>query len=59
MVIGKIFAHSIVHGCNGFPYLSQSAYKYICTGSIMEAATVVSPTQVSNGAYKHYIKKVS
>ena len=58
VVVGKIIAHSIVYGCNGFPFLSQSALKYIATGSIMEAATSVSPLQVSNNAYKHFIKEV-
>ena len=58
IVVGKIITHSIVHGCNGFPFLSKAAYHYICTGNIMDAACFVTLDQVSSTAYKHYIKEV-
>ena len=58
VVVGKIIAHSIVHGCSGFPYLARVTYHYICSGNIMDAACYVTLNQVANSAYQHYIKEV-
>ena len=58
VAVGKVIAHSIVHGCQGLPFLSSAAYNYICNGSISEAASFVTLEQVASGVYAHYIKQV-
>jgi len=54
IVIGKIISHR----CNGFPFLSESAFYYICHGSIKDATHYVTLDQVANNAYMHYINQV-
>jgi len=58
VAVGKIIAHSIVHGSQGLPFISPAAYHYICSGSISDAANHVTPDQVASGVYTHYIKEV-
>jgi len=58
IVLGKIIAHNIAHGCNGFPYLSASNFYYICSGSIKDAALHVTLDQVASHQYLYFVKKV-
>lgn len=59
VAVGKVIAHSIVHGCQGLPFLSPAVYNYICSGSISKAARFVTLEQVANGVYVHYIKEIT
>jgi len=57
-VIGKMIAHNIAQGCQGFPVLADACFSYLCSGSIQQAAVFVKIEQVANGVYQHFIKEV-
>ena len=58
VVVGKVIAHSIVHGCSGLPFLCPAAYRYLCSGNISDATYYVKTEQVANEAYRHFIQEV-
>lgn len=41
-IAGKIVAHSVLHGCDGFVGLSPAVVKYIETGSVTKAEQLVT-----------------
>ena len=59
VAVGKIVAHSIVHGSGGLPFFSPSTYNYLCHGNIAEAMALMELNHVVDAAYSFFINEVS
>ena len=57
-LFGKILAHSILHGGMGFTGMAPAVVKFISTGSMDEAAALVSINDIPDLEYKDYAEKV-
>ena len=59
VVIGRMIAHSIGNGYPGFPYLAETCFQYLASGSVKQAAMYVLVKSVASGAYRYYINEVN
>lgn len=57
-ILGIIIAHSLLHGCGGFPYLAPSHYYYIATGDLAKSIAYTSIEDVYDCEKKDLIQKV-
>ena len=57
-ILGKLVAHSLVHGCGGFPHLAPAHYYYIATGDIQQAAAYASVCDVYDTEKRDILDKV-
>lgn len=58
-ILGKIVAHSLVHGCGGFPHLAPSHYYFIATGDIQKAAAYASVYDIYDAEKRVILNKVT
>ena len=57
-VFGKVVAHSILHRGTGFPGLSPAMGKFISSGEVDSASSLVSTDDIADLEYKDIIQKV-
>lgn len=56
--VGKIIAHNICQGGEGFPALAPTVYQYLVTGNIKDSVMDVQIDEVCNVVYKQFINQV-
>ena len=57
-ILGIIIAHSLLHGCGGFPHLAPSHYYYVATGDVSQSSAYTSIHDVYDYKKRDLIQKV-
>ena len=57
-LVGKIMAHSIVHGRIGRCCLAPAVYKFLATGDLTEAISSLNAEDAINPVLQNYMKLV-
>lgn len=58
-VLNGVFAHSMIQGGPGFPYLSSVVYWYFATGDLQQGIARASVLDISDGILEDYVTRVS
>ena len=57
-IFETIIAHSLLHGCGGFPHMASSHYYYIASGDIAKSSAYTSIEDVYDLEKRDLIQKV-